>query len=166
MTELSLRDAAQADVAAITTIYAHAVETGVASFEEVAPSAEAMAERMAAVAAKALPWIVAEEGGVVVGYAYASPFKPRSAYRFSLENSVYVAPDAQGRGIGQALLEALIHRCAALGYRQMIAGVGGAAPASIKLHERCGFRVIGTYEAVGFKFGRWLDVVMMQRPLG
>lgn len=160
-----LRDATPADAPAIAAVYRPAVETGTASFEEVAPDAEEMGRRLAAVLDRRLPWLVAEEDGGVVGYAYASPFRERSAYRFTAEDSVYVAPGAQGRGVGRALLQALIERCSGRELRQMIGACGGGEPASIGLHERCGFRRVGAYERVGFKFGRELDVVLMQRAL-
>lgn len=161
---MEIRDARPEDAAAFAQIYRPSVETGVASFEEVAPSPAEMGERMAEVAARGLPWLAAEIDGAVVGYAYASPFRARAAYRHTLENSVYVAEAAQRRGVAGALMRALIERCAALGYRQMIAAVSGGH-ASIALHERLGFRRIGAYEKVGVKFGREIDVVLLQRGL-
>ncbi len=160
-----LRPAVASDAAALAAIYRPAVETGTASFEEVAPEAEEMGRRLAAVLDRRLPWLVAEADGRVVGYAYASPFRERSAYRFTVEDSVYVSPAAQGRGVGRALLQALIERCSDRELRQMVGACGGGEPASIALHERCGFRRVGAYERVGFKFGRELDVVLMQRAL-
>ena len=162
----AVRDAALSDAPAVAEIYAWEVLHGTASFEEEPPSASEIAGRMAAVIERGLPWLVAEADGVVAGYAYASPFRARSAYRFTLETSVYVARQAHRRGVGRALLTTLVERCAALGYRQLIAAVGDSAnAASILLHEACGFRRVGAYEQVGIKFGRALDVVLMQRGL-
>ncbi len=163
-----IRDAADADIPVITAIYGHAVRHGRASFETEAPDAAEMTRRRAAILAAGLPYIVAELPGTgVVGYAYAGPYRPRPAYRFSLENSIYVAPDRQGAGIGRALLPALIARTESLGYRLMIAVMGDSAQtASIELHRAAGFRLIGNIENVGFKFDRWLDSVLMQRDLG
>lgn len=163
---IQLRDTRPSDAEAVAAIYAPAVLTGTASFEEEPPTVAEMARRMADLTGRGFPWLVAEDGGHVVGYAYAGPFRARSAYRFTVEDSVYVAPEAQGRGVGRRLLEALIARCEALGFRQMIGGIGGATPASMALHAACGFHEVGRYEKVGFKFGRWLDVVEMQRALG
>jgi len=160
-----LRDATPADAPVAATIYGWWVEHGTASFEEIPPPVEEMAARMAAVADHGLPWLIAEADGRPLGYAYAAPFRPRSAYRYTVEDSVYVAPGEHGRGVGRALLEEVIGRCRALGLRQMIAAIGGAEPASIRLHERCGFRQAGVYDRVGVKFGRELDVVLMQRGL-
>ena len=164
---MMLRDATPADAAAVAGVYAHHVLHGAGTFEEVPPSPEELGARMAAVAQRGLPWLVAEADGALVGYACATPYRDRIGYRFSVEDSVYVAPAAQGRGIGRALLQALIERCARLGFRQMIASIGdsGNTP-SIRLHEACGFEQRGCLTAVGFKHGRWLDVVWMQRPLG
>ena len=162
-----LRASAAADVAAITSIYAHHVREGLGSFEETPPAAEEVARRREAVLGLGLPFTVAEEGGRVVGYAYAQPYRPRSAYRFSLEDSIYVAPDCARRGIGGALLADLVERCARMGYRQMVAVIGDSANlASIRLHEKLGFARIGVQPAIGFKLGRWVDSVLMQRALG
>lgn len=163
-----VRDAAEADVGPIAAIYAHHVRTALATFEEVAPSVAEMARRRADTLAGGLPYLVAAEPqGVVLGYAYASLYRTRSAYRYSLEDSIYVAPEAARRGIGSQLLGTLIERCAASGYRQMVAIIGdGDNAASIGLHEKLGFRRAGTLQAVGFKLGRWVDSVIMQRPLG
>jgi phosphinothricin acetyltransferase len=162
-----LRDSRDADVAAIQAIYAHHVLTGLASFEEVPPSVAEMARRRADVLSRGLPSYVAEAEGRVLGYAYASSYRPRIGYRFTLEDSVYLAPDAIGRGIGRRLLDRLIERATALGYRQMVAVIGDSDHrASIGLHRNAGFQLIGTLPAVGFKFGRWVDSVLMQRPLG
>jgi L-amino acid N-acyltransferase YncA len=126
-----------------------------------------MARRRAAVVARGLPYLVAEVEGAVLGYAYAGPYHTRSAYRFTLEDSIYVAPHAVGRGIGRTLLAELLDRCTALGYRRMLAIIGDSGnAASIGLHAAAGFRHVGTLPSVGLKFGRWLDVVLMQRPLG
>ncbi|GBD48642.1 GNAT family N-acetyltransferase [Methylopila sp. Yamaguchi] len=164
----SIRTAEPGDVSAVARIYAEHVLHGTASFEEVPPVVEEMARRMRAVQDVGLPYIVAEVGGVVVGFAYAGPHRPRAAYRHTVEDSIYLAAAAQGRGLGRALLEQLILRCEATGrLRQMIAVIGDSANAgSIAVHARAGFRMVGTMTDVGFKFGRWLDTVIMQRPLG
>lgn len=162
-----VRDAIEADAAAIQAIYAHHVRFGSASFEEEAPDLAAIRERRAAVIARGLPFLVSEAQGRVTGYAYAGPFRTRSAYRYAVEDSVYVAPDATGRGYGRALLAQVIARCEALGCRQMVAVIGDSANrASIELHARLGFVPVGTLVGVGFKFGRWVDSVLMQRALG
>ena len=163
-----VREADIADLDAITAIYAHYVRHSVASFEEVPPGRADLAERYRAILADGLPYLVAElEPRGVRGYAYAGAYHRRPGYRYALENSVYVAPEAQGQGLGRALMTALIERCTALGYRQMIAVIGvGETRASIRLHESLGFRPAGTLAAVGFKFGRWIDCAIMQRPLG
>ena len=164
---MQVRLAAPGDIEAIQAIYAHHVLKGLASFEEEPPSASELRRRYEAIVAQRLPYLVAEFGGIVAGYAYCSLYRTRSAYRHSLEDSVYVRPDAQGRGIGKTLLGELIRRCEALGYRQMIAIIGDSAnAASIGLHESEGFLRAGTLRSVGFKFGRWVDSVIMQRPLG
>jgi len=167
---LAIRPAATADVPAIQAIYAHHVLHGIASFEEEPPDQAEMARRLADVLKRGLPYLVAEDrpgSGTILGYAYAGPYRARPAYRYTLEDSVYVLPGEGGRGIGSALLGALIERCAALGYRQMIAVIGDSGNAgSIRLHARHGFRTIGTLASVGFKHGRWVDSVFMQRALG
>jgi len=163
-----IRDANDADLAAITAIYGYAVRHGTASFETEPPDEAEIGRRRVAVVNAGLPYLVAElpESGVV-GYAYAGPYRPRPAYRFSLENSVYIAPGRQGSGIGSALLPALIARCEALGYRLMIAVIGDSANhASVRLHTRCGFVHAGKLPSVGWKHGRWLDTVLMTRQLG
>ena len=162
-----VRDAADGDMAAVQAIYAEHVLKGLASFEEVPPDVAEMDRRRAAVLELGLPYRVAECAGTVKGFACAGPYRYRQAYRYSLENSVYVAPGLERRGVGRALLEALIARCTALGLRQMIAVVGdsGHLP-SIVFHESLGFTRIGTLRAVGFKFGRWVDSVILQRALG
>lgn len=162
-----IRPSRDEDVAAITAIYGHHVLHGVASFEEVPPVVEEMARRRSVILAQGLPYLVAERDGCVIGYCYASMFRPRSGYRFTLEDSIYVDAAEVGRGVGRALMEPLLARCAALGYRQMVAVIGGQETiGSIRLHERLGFAHCGVLPAVGFKFGRWIDIVMMQRALG
>lgn len=166
---ITVRPTGAADIPEVQRIYAHHVLTGLASFEEVPPDAEEMRRRWRAVADAGLPHLCATEGdeGRLLGYAYAGPYRPRSAYRFAVEDSVYVAPGAAGRGVGRALLQDLIRRCAEAGKRQMIAVIGDSAnSASIGLHRACGFRLVGTFEAVGFKHRRWVDSVLMQRALG
>jgi len=163
----AIRPATVADIPAITRIYAHAVAHGTASFELTAPDEAEMTKRMQHLRDGRFPYLAAEADGAVVGYAYAALYRTRPAYRFTVEDSVYVAPERQGRGIGRALLAGLIEASAARGFRQMIAVIGDSAQvASIELHRAAGFRLIGTLEAVGFKHGRWLDTVLMQRPLG
>jgi phosphinothricin acetyltransferase len=164
---VAVRDATDRDMAAVQRIYAFHVINGRASFEEAPPAAAEMAARRQAVLAHGLPWLVAEVDGAVAGYAYATSYRPRPAYRHTIENSVYVADDRRGLGIGTALLESLIDRCAAGPWRQMVAVIGDRGNAgSIALHRRLGFRAVGTLAAVGFKHGRWVDTVLMQRPLG
>jgi L-amino acid N-acyltransferase YncA len=165
---LSIRNALPSDIPAITRIYAHAVEHGTASFELTAPDEAELTRRMSDLTGKGFPYIVAEIDGVLAGYAYAAPFRPRPAYRLTVENSVYVAPDAQRRGVGRALLAALIHACEAAGHRQMIAVIGDSRRqgASIALHAAAGFAHAGVLPDTGFKQGRWLDTVLMQRPIG
>jgi L-amino acid N-acyltransferase YncA len=161
-----IRDIAPADLAAVAEIYGHNALNGTGTFEESAPGPDQMAERVAAVRDLGLPWLVAEFDGRVSGFAYAGAFRRRAAYRYTVEDSVYVSPDAQGKGVGRAVLAAVIARCEDMGLRQMIAVIGDSANAgSIGLHSALGFQMIGTHPAVGYKFGRWLDVVMMQRPL-
>lgn len=163
----SVRDAADADLPAIAAIYAHHVLTGLASFEEVAPFPDEIAARRASVLALGLPYLVAELEGRVAGFAYAGTYRARPAYRHTVEDSVYVAPDALGRGVGRALLAELIVRCEAGPWRQMIAVIGDSANAgSIALHASLDFTTVGTFRSVGFKFGRWVDSVLMQRALG
>ena len=162
-----MRPAAPGDLPAIQAIYAHYVLRGLASFEEEPPSVAEMQRRYEDTLARKLPYLVADLGGTVAGYAYGAPYRTRSAYRYAVEDSVYVRPDAQGRGVGTALLRELVRRCEALGYRQLIAVIGDSAhAASIALHAGEGFVRVGTLRSVGFKFGRWVDSVLMQRPLG
>jgi L-amino acid N-acyltransferase YncA len=161
-----IRDASEADFPAIQAIYAHHVLHGAGSFEEEPPDVATMLARFAAVRARGLPWIVVEEAGAIRGYSYARPYHERSAYRFTLENSVYVAHDAARRGYGRALLGELLARCTADGYRQMIAIIGDSGNSgSIGLHTAMGFRHAGLLRGVGLKFGRTLDSVLMQRAL-
>jgi phosphinothricin acetyltransferase len=162
-----IRPATRSDIAAVTRIYAHAVCHGTATFETTAPDEPEMARRYERLRAGPYPYLVAEHGGAIVGYAYAGPYRDRPAYRWSIEDSIYVAPQAMRRGIGRALLDALIRESESAGFRQMIAVIGDSAnAASIELHRAAGFRLVGTFDHVGFKFGRWLDTVLMQRPLG
>jgi len=162
-----LRDATAADAPAIAAIYAPHVLTGLASFEETPPEAAEIARRMASVREAGLPWIVAEVDGRVAGFAYASPYRARSAYRYTVEDSIYVAASAARQGIGTALLAELVERCAKAGRRQMIAVIGDSAnAASIGVHARVGFRVAGVLPAAGYKLGRWVDSVLMTRALG
>ena len=167
MREPTIRPATPADIPAITRIYSHAVEHGTASFELAPPDEAEMARRMNELIANGFPYLAAELDGVLVGYAYAALYRIRPAYRSTVENSVYVARETQGRGIGRALLAALIEAATARGFRQMIAVIGDSEQtASIALHAALGFAYIGTLPNVGFKFGRWLDTVLMQRALG
>jgi phosphinothricin acetyltransferase len=164
---LVIRPAGLADIPAITRIYAHAVNHGTASFELDPPDEAEMTARMQAILDGKFPYLVAEADTAVAGYAYASLYRTRPGYRFTVEDSVYVAPDRQGRGIGRALLSALIKASEARGFRQMIAVIGDSEhAASIALHAAFGFYYVGTFPNVGFKFGRWLDSVLMQRALG
>jgi L-amino acid N-acyltransferase YncA len=167
MTSLLIRPAAVVDIPAITRIYAHAVEHGTASFELVSPDEVEIARRFRALADGGFPYFVAASDGAIVGYAYAGPYRTRPAYDWTVEDSIYLAPDAQGRGIGRALLDRLIVESEARGFRQMLAVIGDSQQAaSIALHRAAGFALVGTFTSVGFKFGRWLDSVLMQRALG
>lgn len=167
MPAIIIRDAVPADLPAITAIYAHAVAHGTATYELEAPSLAEMTARYEALKAGSFPYIVAEEAGTLLGYAYAGPFRARPAYRFIVEDSIYLAPQAQGRGTGRVLLEALVARTAALGFRQIVAVIGDGAPASasVKLHERMGFAHCGSLAGSGYKHGRWLDTAFMQLAL-
>lgn len=165
--DIVLREAAEDDMAAVQRIYAGHVRHGTGSFEERAPDLAEMVERWRGILSRRLPYLVAERGDRVAGFAYAAPFRPRPAYRFTVEDSIYIHPDAVGHGLGRLLLGDLIIRCEALGYRQMVAVIGDSHnQRSIRLHEALGFRRAGTFTSVGFKFGRWLDAVFMQRALG
>ncbi len=164
---LFVRPAEPADFAAIHAIYRHHVLNGLGSFEEEPPDQAELLRRFGDVCARGLPYLAALRGGRLVGYAYAAPFRARTAYRFTVEDSIYIAPDATGQGIGRALLAALIARCTALDLRQMIAVIGDSGNAgSIALHGALGFTRSFVLEGAGFKFGRWVDIVLMQRPLG
>ena len=164
---ITLRDAVLDDIPAVTAIYRHHVLNGTASFEETPPDADEIANRFNAIRAKNMPYLVATLEGAIVGYCYASTYRPRTAYRHTVENSIYVAPDCVGKGIGSKLMKALIERCEAGPWRQMVAAIGDSEnTASITLHERHGFEMVGTFKKVGYKFDRWLDSVLMQRPLG
>lgn len=166
-TPIAIRDAKSGDLDTILDIYGHHVRTAAGSFEETPPDAAVFAARYAAIAGQGLPYLVAETEIGIEGFAYAGHFRTRAAYRFTVEDSIYVAPDRNGRGIGRALLAELIARCTDLGYRQMIAVVGDSANAgSIRLHQNLGFRMVGTLETVGYKHGRWVDLILMQRRLG
>ena len=161
-----VRSATPADAVAIARIYAHHVRQGLGTFEDAPPDTDEMVGRIVAVTERGLPWLVADDGEVA-GYAYVSPFRTRAAYRYVVEDSVYVAPERAGRGVGKALLGALIERCDGLGLRQMIAIIGDSGnQGSIRLHASLGFDHIGVAPAVGWKHGRWVDVVWMQRALG
>jgi len=165
--DVVIREATRYDMIAIQGIYAREVRHGLASFEEVPPTTHELAARRDEVRRLGLPYLASALDGRAVGYSYATVYRPRPAYRHTVENSVYVAPGQQGRGIGQALLASLIARCEVGPWRQMVAVIGDSGNAgSIALHERLGFRRVGTLEAVGFKHGRWIDTVLMQRPLG
>jgi phosphinothricin acetyltransferase len=161
-----IRPATEQDAQALAAIYGHAVLHGFGTFEEEPPTAADMESRRSAIAGRGLPYLVAEEAGTVLGFAYAGPFRPRAAYRYTLEDSVYVAPDAAGRGVGKALLTAIIAACEALGVRQLIAVVGDSGnSASLALHRSLGFEQTGIGHSVGFKHGRWVDIVQLQKPL-
>ena len=162
----SLRPATEADILGVTRIYGEHVTHGLASFEEIPPGLEDMLARFRALKRQSFPYIVAERNNEVVGYAYAGPYRTRSAYRFTIENSVYVDRHATGEGIGRALLSRLIHECEQGSWRQMIAIIGNSGnKASIALHESLGFRLVGILREVGFKHQQWVDSVVMQRAL-
>jgi L-amino acid N-acyltransferase YncA len=167
MSSLEIRPTTPADLLTITKIYQHAVLHGTATFELIPPDLAEITRRFGALKDGGFPDLVAALQGRVVGYAYAGAYRPRPAYRFTVENSVYLQPSMHRRGIGLQLLQRLIAESEARGYRQMIAVIGDSANAgSIGVHTKCGFQMIGTHPNVGFKFGRWLDTVMMQRALG
>ncbi len=164
---MKLRDATADDLPTITAIYAHHVRHGTGTFEEDPPSEIEMAARMAKVQVSGCAWLVAEAEGRVLGFAYYAQYRDRSAYRFAAENSVYVRDDVRGQGVGKALVAALVEAAARRGFRQMIAVIGDSENVgSIGLHLAAGFRQVGVLRAAGMKFGRWVDVVLMQRPLG
>jgi len=165
--KIRIRDAVPADLPIISEIYRESVLTNVATYELEPPSDEEMASRFASITGQNYPYIIAEDSsGKVLGYAYASPFRTRPAYRYLAEDSIYVAPDSRGLGVGGTLLDALMSATASLGIRQMVAVIGGAAPASIAVHEKAGFKHVGRLPASGFKFGQWIDTVLMQIELG
>ena len=164
---MKLRPATTADIPAITAIYAHAVRHGTASFELEPPTEPEMTRRMQAVLDGKFPYLAADIDDKLAGYAYASLYRTRPAYRFTVENSVYVAADMHRRGVGKALLQRLIDECTARGYRQMIAVIGDSdQAASIGVHKACGFEPAGNLKSIGWKFGKWLDTPLMQRALG
>jgi len=166
MNNLLIRDADPDDMDRITEIYAHHILNGLASFEEIPPTVQDMGERFEATLASGLPYLVAEQNNIVMGYAYAGAYRARPAYRFSVENSVYVANDMQGKGIGSALLKATIDAFDDLDYNLMIAVIGDSGnKASIELHKRHGFEMVGILKKVGFKHNRWVDTVLMQLSL-
>ena len=166
-TPLLIRPSTTAELPAITAIYGWNVENGTGTFETEAPDLAEMTRRRDDVLAKGLPWLVAERGGSVLGYAYANHFRPRRAYRFCLEDSIYLAPEARGQGVGRVLLAELIARCESAGARQMLAVIGDSAnAASIGVHRTLGFEPVGVMKSAGWKFDRWCDVVVMQKALG
>jgi L-amino acid N-acyltransferase YncA len=165
---LNIRPSIDADMPAMTDIYAHHVQHGAGSFETEAPNVAEMARRRSSVQQSGLPWLVAEAaGGIIAGYAYASAYRTRPAYRFTVEDSIYMHPSHTGNGVGSALLSRLIELCEQTGWRQMIAVIGDSGNvASVRLHAKFGFRHVGVLQSVGFKFGRWVDTILMQRHLG
>jgi L-amino acid N-acyltransferase YncA len=167
MSTVEIRPAREADLPSITAIYQEAVLHGTATFELIPPDLAEMRRRFEALINGGFPYLVASGDGRVVGYAYAGPYRPRPAYRFTVENSVYLDPAVHRQGIGLKLMRRLLEECTTRGYRQMIAVIGDSANAgSIGVHTRCGFQMIGNHPSVGLKFGRWLDTVMMQLALG
>jgi phosphinothricin acetyltransferase len=164
---VSLRSATADDLRHITAIYRDSVLSGTASYEITPPNQEEMAARFEAIRDKGYPYLVAEdEAGAFLGYAYASSFRTRPAYRWMVEDSIYLATEARGRGVGRLLLDALVESCERLGFRQMIAVIGGAHPASVALHRAAGFAEVGLLKGAGYKHGRWLDTMLMQKALG
>ncbi|WP_113369833.1 GNAT family N-acetyltransferase [Rhizobium sp. SYY.PMSO] len=164
---VSLRSATADDLPHITAIYRDSVLNGTASYEITPPDHEEMAGRFQAIRDRGYPYLVAEdEAGTFLGYAYASSFRTRPAYRWMVEDSIYLAPEARGRGVGRLLLDALVENCQTLGFRQMIAVIGGAHPASVAVHRAAGFAEVGLLKGTGYKHGRWLDTMLMQKALG
>ncbi len=167
MSSVAIRPAVPADIAAITHIYADAVLHGTATFEIEPPDEAEMAQRHRTLTIKGYPYLVAEHAGIVAGYAYAGPYRDRPAYDWCVEDSIYIAPEFRRQGVGRASLARLIAEAEARGFRQMIGVVGDSAnTASVAVHVAAGFRLVGTFQSVGFKHGKWLDTVLMQRPLG
>ena len=165
--KVRIRPALESDMPAVQEIYSHFVRLTTASFEEEPPTVAEMTARWQRVQSRGLPWLVAVKGNKVGGYAYAAPFRERSGYRYTIEDSIYVSPDFLGRNIGNALMAELIERCTALGFRQMVAVIGDSTnAASLAIHSRHGFFVVGALSSTCFKFGRWVDAVLMQRILG
>jgi phosphinothricin acetyltransferase len=161
-----VRPATEADAAACQAIYGHHVSHGLGTFEETPPSVEDIRGRMAAVQGRGLPYLVAEADGAVLGFAYAGPFRLRAAYRYTAEDSIYIHPDHRGQGVGKVLLQAVIEACEGLGLHELLAVIGDSANAgSIGVHRACGFEMVGVTRGLGFKHGRWVDVVWMQRAL-
>lgn len=162
-----IRPVAAADLATVADIYAHYVRESIVSFEETPPSMEVMGQRHGAVTGQGLPYLCAQLDGAVVGFAYAGPYGTRAAYRYTVEDSVYVVPGFQGRGVGKALLGAVIAHCESMGLRQMLAVIGNGSdnPGSVALHASLGFELAGMGKSVGWKKGRWVDIVWMQRAL-
>lgn len=162
-----LRNAEPLDIVRITAIYRESVANGTASYEITPPGVDEMEERFKAITGQGYPYIAAiSDDGTLIGYAYASAFRTRPAYRWLVEDSIYLAPEAQGKGVGKALLGELLIRCTDLGFRQMVAVIGGASPASVAVHRSLGFEMVGTLKGTGFKHGTWLDTVFMQAALG
>ncbi|MGI9400277.1 MAG: GNAT family N-acetyltransferase [Rhizobiaceae bacterium] len=164
--ELIIRKANFDDMPAVTKIYAESVLNGISTYELVPPDQTEITQRFEAITSLGYPFIVGESGNELTGYAYASSFRTRPAYRFIVEDSIYVAPAARGKGLGKLLLNELVSQCTQQGFRQMFAVIGGPEPASVFLHRRCGFEDCGTMRGSGYKFGRWLDTKIMQRALG
>ncbi len=165
--DFEIRSSNEGDIAAIAAIYRYHVLHGLASFDEVPPAPEELASRRRGIVARGLPYLVAKRSGRVLGYCYAGLYRPRSAYRFTVEDSIYIDQAEVGRGVGRALLTTLVDRCTELGYRQMVAVIGGSDTwPSIRLHAALGFTQVGVLPAVGYKFGGWVDIVLMQRALG
>ena len=165
MSDLVIRPYSPPDIPAVTRIYGHYVRDTVITFETAVPDEAEMASRFSTIVGKGHPLLIAEQDGQVIGYAYASTYRPREAYRFTCEDSIYLAPDVVGKGLGSKLLARLIEDSSKAGLKQMLAVITAERATSIRLHEKHGFRFIGKYEALGYKFDRWLDIVHMQRAL-